>query len=50
MYNNDTTYEIIPKDEKIVIAISEKFAKEIEWSGLWINGTNILVKSVKVVE
>ena len=50
LYNNDTTYEIIPKDEKIVIGISEKFAKEIEWSGLWINGTNILVKSVKVVE
>ena len=50
LYNNDTSYEIIPKEEKIVIGITEAYSPYIEYLGLYINGTNILLKSVKVVE
>ena len=49
-FDNDKFYEIIPKGEKIVFSVTEAYSPSIEYLGLYINGKDCLLKSVRVVE
>ena len=50
IYDNGKSNNIIPKESKIVVGITEEYSPYIEYLGLYINGKDYLLKSVKVVE
>ena len=50
LYDNDKKQTIYPEDSKIVVGITDDDVVNIEYSGLYICGSNIILKSVKVVE